>query len=61
MSKKADSPRKAPRPPGRVPEEFRKFEDFVRKVVTVPKSEIDRRDADYHHKKLQKNSKTLQD
>jgi hypothetical protein len=37
-----------------VPEEFRKFEDFVRKVVAVPKSEIDRRDAEYHHKKDQR-------
>jgi hypothetical protein len=51
MSKKTHSPRKAPRPPGRVPEEFRKFEEFVRKVVTVPKSEIDRRDAEYHHRR----------
>ena len=51
MTKKVESPRKAPRPPGRVPEEFRRFEDFVRKVVSVPKSEIDRRDVEYHYSK----------
>ena len=51
MSKKATAPRKAPRPPGRVPEEFKRFEDFVRKVVSVPKREIDRRDAEHHHKR----------
>ena len=37
MSKKLDSPRKAPRPPGRVPKEFQQFEDFVKRVVSVPK------------------------
>lgn len=51
MSKKSISPPK--RPPGKVPKEFQRFEDFVRKVVAVPKSEIDRRDVEYHHKKNQ--------
>jgi hypothetical protein len=49
MSKKTIHP--PPRPPGKVPKEFKRFEDFVRKVVTVPKSEIDKRDAEYHHLK----------
>jgi hypothetical protein len=42
---------KVPRPPGKVPDIFRHFEEFVRKVVNVPKEEIDKREADYKAKK----------
>jgi hypothetical protein len=37
-----------------MPEEktpFEKFREFVRKVVSVPKSEIDRREAEYQRER----------
>jgi len=43
-----------PRPPGKVPAVFRHFEEFVRQVVSVPKSEIDKREAEYRHNKTLK-------
>ncbi len=36
-------------PPSRSP--FERFEDFARKVVSVPKAEIDRRERTYKEKK----------
>ena len=45
---------KVPRPPGKVPEAFRRFEEFVRKVVNVPKEEIDKREAEYRRTKKRK-------
>lgn len=34
--------------------EFERFEDFVRKIVKVPKSEIDEREKEYQKKKAAK-------
>jgi len=31
----------------RKPEEFQRFEDLVKQVLAVPKSEIDKREAEY--------------
>jgi len=50
--------KKIHRPPGKVPEVFRHFEDFVRKVVSVPKSEIDKREAEYQRKRNLKKQQT---
>jgi hypothetical protein len=33
------------------PTPFEKFREFVRKVVSVPKSEIDRREAEYQRER----------
>ncbi len=51
MSKKDKTIHPPSRPRGKVPKEFKRFEDFVRQVVSVPKAELDRRDAEYHHRK----------
>ena len=32
---------------GRKPESFKRFEDLVRKVLAVPKEEIDKREREY--------------
>jgi len=33
-------------------EEYQRFEDFTRRLISVPKSEIDKREAEYQkHKK----------
>lgn len=35
--------------------EFDRFKDFVKKIITVPKEEIDQKQAEYEHqKKMQK-------
>ena len=36
------------------PTPFEKFREFVRKVVSVPKSEIDQREAEYKRMRKQK-------
>jgi hypothetical protein len=36
------------------PTPFEKFREFVRKVVSVPKSEIDRREVEYKRMRKQK-------
>jgi hypothetical protein len=33
------------------PEEFRRFEDFTRRLMAVPKKEIDEQKAEYERKK----------
>lgn len=35
-------------------EAFEKFRDFTRKVISVPKSEIDRREVEYQKARKQK-------
>jgi hypothetical protein len=33
-------------------EEYQRFEQFVKELVAVPKSELDKREAEYQRKKL---------
>jgi len=40
---------KASKPPS---EEYQRFENLVRQVVAVPKSELDKREAAYQRKKI---------
>ena len=40
---------KAKQPPS---EEYSRFEQFVKELVAVPKSELDRREAEYERKKV---------
>lgn len=35
-------------------EEFKRFEEMTRQIVSVPKSEIDRRQAEYEREREQK-------
>lgn len=35
-------------------EEFRRFEEMTKQIVSVPKSEIDRRQAEYEREREQK-------
>jgi hypothetical protein len=35
----------------RKPKEFKKFEDLLRQVLAVPKTELDRREAEYKAKR----------
>jgi len=41
-------------PKNKAGEEFNKFREFAQKIVSVPKSEIDRREAEYQKGKKEK-------
>lgn len=45
---------KQPKPPS---EEYARFESLVRQIIAVPKSEIDKRQAEYEKKKAAKKRK----
>lgn len=38
-------------------EEFRRFEEFTKRLMSVPKSEIEKRQAEYEKKKAAKKKK----
>lgn len=40
-----------PKEPEQKSEEFTRFEEMTRKLVSVPKSEIDRREAEYQRQR----------
>jgi hypothetical protein len=42
------------------PKEFKKFEDLLKRVLAVPKEEIDRRDAEYKRSRKKPKSKSKQ-
>jgi len=42
----------------RKPKEFKAFEDLVKKVLAVPKSEIDRREAEYRKSRTKRGKKS---
>lgn len=42
--------RGSPDPPVPAPTPFERFEEFARKVISVPKSVIDKRDREVRHK-----------
>lgn len=43
-----------PKEPEPKSDEFKRFEEMTRKIVSVPKSEIDRRQAEYEREREQK-------
>jgi hypothetical protein len=45
---------KKTKPKTEKPEEFKRFEDFTRRLMAVPKKEIDQQKAKYERKKANK-------